>query len=282
MVVMVDVDGRQRQQYYGTVCMSTVYTLLLWINYILISVIAPFLVGCLLFRWIIPSFPSICSSQDISIVPRFCQNTVLASLFSTNLLLVKATIGVILQFFRMMMVMVIPIYHFEMSNPKATIHDECIAASCHFGKGHFYERKSSIIIHTKIEKFLSSQTKLLFGSGNKYDSYALEEKNKKRSAFQYFNRGRLIFAFAFLRVVAELQIKRKQIFLFFLRCWLVKVCTLGVFISSVLDGFGSVSMVYGCLAGFFLEAIDDAAIQCAEQDLNFATSQLKENKQDFL
>ncbi|GKY95391.1 hypothetical protein MPSEU_000500700 [Mayamaea pseudoterrestris] len=48
------------------------------------------------------------------------------------------------------------------------------------------------------------------------------------------------------------------------------VVALGIIISSILNGFGSVSMPYSCLAGLFLEPIRPEAITYAEKELDKA------------
>ena len=65
------------------------------------------------------------------------------------------------------------------------------------------------------------------------------------------------------------------------RIWVTHLCSIGVFISSIFDGFGSVSMIYGCVAGFFLEPMDDVTVQTAEQELQFITMKLEEKKKDL-
>ncbi len=65
------------------------------------------------------------------------------------------------------------------------------------------------------------------------------------------------------------------------RLWVTSLCSIGIFISSIFDGFGSVSMIYGCVAGFFLEPVDDVTIQTAEKELKFMTMNLEEKKKDL-
>ena len=53
---------------------------------------------------------------------------------------------------------------------------------------------------------------------------------------------------------------------------------LGIIISSVLNGFGSVSMPYSCLAGLFLEPIHPEAVAYSEKELERTKGSLEERK----
>lgn len=45
------------------------------------------------------------------------------------------------------------------------------------------------------------------------------------------------------------------------------LCSVGIFLSSLVNGFGSVSLPYSCLAGLYLEPISDEAVSKAQQEL---------------
>jgi hypothetical protein len=53
------------------------------------------------------------------------------------------------------------------------------------------------------------------------------------------------------------------------------LCATGLLISSSLNGFGSVSLPYSCLAGIFLERIGPEAIAKAEMELRHATKNME-------
>lgn len=53
---------------------------------------------------------------------------------------------------------------------------------------------------------------------------------------------------------------------------------LGIVLSSILNGFGSVSLPYSCLAGEFLEPIRPEAVSYAEHELDKAAKSLEERK----
>jgi hypothetical protein len=55
-----------------------------------------------------------------------------------------------------------------------------------------------------------------------------------------------------------------------------QICALGVIISSVLGAFGSVSMPYTCLMGFFLPHISDHSIKALQKELQSLSQSLAE------
>lgn len=55
-----------------------------------------------------------------------------------------------------------------------------------------------------------------------------------------------------------------------------QICALGVLISSVLGAFGSVSMPYTCLMGFYLPHISDHSIKASEKELQSVMLSLEE------
>lgn len=59
------------------------------------------------------------------------------------------------------------------------------------------------------------------------------------------------------------------------------LCSVGIFLSSVVNGFGSVSLPYSCLAGLYLEPISDEAVNRAQQELGTARQSIA-NRQNEL
>uniref|UniRef100_A0A7S3L5E9 Abscisic acid G-protein coupled receptor-like domain-containing protein n=1 Tax=Amphora coffeiformis TaxID=265554 RepID=A0A7S3L5E9_9STRA len=59
------------------------------------------------------------------------------------------------------------------------------------------------------------------------------------------------------------------------------LCSVGIFLSSVVNGFGSVSLPYSCMAGLYLEPISDDAVNRAQQEL-IKARQSTEDRQNEL
>jgi hypothetical protein len=60
------------------------------------------------------------------------------------------------------------------------------------------------------------------------------------------------------------------------------ICALGIIISSVLNGFGSVSMPFSCLVGVYLEPINAKTICQAETELDSVRASLASRKVDLV
>lgn len=72
-------------------------------------------------------------------------------------------------------------------------------------------------------------------------------------------------------------IESRHLFLLRVVSWL---CSVGILLSTVLNGFGSISLPYSCLAGLFLEQIPRDAIVNAEVALERARTSLSEKIND--
>lgn len=59
------------------------------------------------------------------------------------------------------------------------------------------------------------------------------------------------------------------------------LCSVGIFLSSVVNGFGSVSLPYSCMAGLYLEPISDEAINRAQQELNTACQSIVDRRNEL-
>lgn len=59
------------------------------------------------------------------------------------------------------------------------------------------------------------------------------------------------------------------------------LCATGILLSAVLNGFGSVSLPYSCLAGLFLQPVHPDAIANAEIELEQARASLKDRRQEM-
>jgi uncharacterized membrane protein YgcG len=59
------------------------------------------------------------------------------------------------------------------------------------------------------------------------------------------------------------------------------LCAIGILLSACLNGFGSVSMPYSCLAGLYLEPIRPESISKAEMELSKAQGLLEERRADL-
>jgi hypothetical protein len=60
------------------------------------------------------------------------------------------------------------------------------------------------------------------------------------------------------------------------------LCSVGIFLSACINGFGSVSLPYSCIAGLYLEPIADEAIQRAQQEMATAQQSLQERQHRLL
>jgi Abscisic acid G-protein coupled receptor/The Golgi pH Regulator (GPHR) Family N-terminal len=59
------------------------------------------------------------------------------------------------------------------------------------------------------------------------------------------------------------------------------LCAVGILLSTLLNGFGCVSLPYSCMAGFFLNPIPEKAIANAEQELEQLKSDWKNKMQEL-
>ena len=59
------------------------------------------------------------------------------------------------------------------------------------------------------------------------------------------------------------------------------LCSVGIFLSSVVNGFGSVSLPYSCLAGLYLEPISDEAVSRAQQELKQARKSISDRQSEM-
>ena len=59
------------------------------------------------------------------------------------------------------------------------------------------------------------------------------------------------------------------------------ICAIGLVVSSLLNGFGSVSMPYSCLAGLFLDPIQPEAVSRAEAELQSVLGALKTKREQL-
>ena len=59
------------------------------------------------------------------------------------------------------------------------------------------------------------------------------------------------------------------------------LCSVGIFLSSVVNGFGSVSLPYSCLAGLYLEPISDEAVNRAQQELITARQSIVDRQKEL-
>ena len=85
----------------------------------------------------------------------------------------------------------------------------------------------------------------------------------------------ILTTLAILRTLGNLVISQpdeKYNMLSTLVSWL---CAIGLILSSILNGFGSVSLPHSCLAGFYLDPIQPAVMAQAEMELLSATKSLE-------
>ena len=59
------------------------------------------------------------------------------------------------------------------------------------------------------------------------------------------------------------------------------LCSVGIFLSSIVNGFGSVSLPYSCLAGLYLEPISDEAVSQAQQELTTARQSIADREKQL-
>jgi hypothetical protein len=71
----------------------------------------------------------------------------------------------------------------------------------------------------------------------------------------------------------------QQHFLSLTVSWL---CALGIFLSSVVNGFGSVSLPYSCLVGLYLEPISDEAVHRAQQELKRTQQSIAKRREELV
>ena len=60
------------------------------------------------------------------------------------------------------------------------------------------------------------------------------------------------------------------------------LCALGILLSSIVNGFGSVSLPYSCLAGLYLEPISEDAVQRAKQELDRTRQSIVKRQEELL
>jgi len=59
------------------------------------------------------------------------------------------------------------------------------------------------------------------------------------------------------------------------------LCSIGIFLSSVVNGFGSVSLPYSCMVGLYLEPISDEAVNRAQQELIKARQSIEDRQHEL-
>lgn len=59
------------------------------------------------------------------------------------------------------------------------------------------------------------------------------------------------------------------------------LCSVGIFLSSLVNGFGSVSLPYSCLAGLYLEPISDEAVSKAQQELKQTRKSIADSQNEL-
>eukprot|EP00550_Attheya_septentrionalis_P001340 CAMPEP_0198289156 /NCGR_PEP_ID=MMETSP1449-20131203/7449_1 /TAXON_ID=420275 /ORGANISM="Attheya septentrionalis, Strain CCMP2084" /LENGTH=697 /DNA_ID=CAMNT_0043987451 /DNA_START=277 /DNA_END=2370 /DNA_ORIENTATION=- len=66
-----------------------------------------------------------------------------------------------------------------------------------------------------------------------------------------------------------------------LRSLVTKTCALGIFVSSVLNGFASVAMPHSCLAGIYMEPLDPQQIAKAQDECQNVMKSLTEKRYNY-
>jgi len=85
----------------------------------------------------------------------------------------------------------------------------------------------------------------------------------------------IVANFLFLQTLGSLVISQQGEYYNILSTLVSWLCAVGLVLSSILNGFGSVSLPHSCLAGFYIEPIQPAVIAQAENELLSATNALE-------